>query len=96
MPFNHVYYGKEDKLNTYIDRMFDDDAAGEVLLIKRENGQATMKAIVPLLYNREEMNREIEEAEIIIVDGGNSAGDSWKYIYHRKAEEGIFIVETSQ
>lgn len=61
-----------------MDCMLQDDARGQVMVFERMEGQ-----LVPAYLRPDEIDlTHLNRYELILFDGGNTSGDSWKQIFH--------------
>lgn len=84
-----VFTGEEalHRFQCYFDSMLQDDAEGSVSYLS--------STICDWVKRKAEHvdSGPMMAAEIILLDGGNSAGDSWKYTYYPKLATGLFLSE---
>jgi hypothetical protein len=72
-----------------IDCMLQDDACGQTMVFVRENGKLVPKVVSPDAIDLE----NLQQYEMILFDGGNSAGDTWKHTFFPKQLQGCFVDE---
>ncbi len=77
-------------LNRYIDYMQQEESCGEVIAVTRVDGCLVSQRIdaIKLLDVS-----EVVKCELIIFDGANLYGDSWKMIFHPGQLVSTFINE---
>jgi hypothetical protein len=92
---NHATGSKAvDELMLFLNAMSQDDATGEIVALVREGSRLvqrnidldnalTPKAVVDALI--------AARCELLILDGGNTHGDTWKFIFHAASETGTFV-----
>jgi hypothetical protein len=79
-----------DELMACINCMGQDDANGTVGVLM--GGEITiLDATDPMTV---EALRGAPYFALIVIDGGNTHGDAWKYVYHPGAKYGVFINES--
>ena len=72
-----------------IDCMLQDDARGETLVFVREDGH-----LIPKVVSADAIDLEnLQQYEMILFDGGNSAGDTWKHTFFLKQLQHHFVDE---
>lgn len=72
-----------------IDCMLQDDAHGQTIVFVRENGD-----LVPKTISADTIDlNNLQQYEMILFDGGNSAGDTWKHTFFPKQLQDHFVVE---
>lgn len=81
-----------------LDSFFQDDAVGKSYGIKREDGSRLLKmtpfagcGIEDVALDVQQDVRLLHEYEMIVVDSGNSHGDSWKAVFYPKEQVLSFI-----
>lgn len=72
-----------------IDCMLQDDACGQTMVFARENGKLVPKVVGP---DAIDLNN-LQQYEMILFDGGNSAGDMWKHTFFPKQLQDYFVDE---
>lgn len=72
-----------------IDCMLQDDARGETIVFVRQGD-----SLVPKVINAEAVDLDnLQQYEMILFDGGNSAGDTWKHVFFPKQLQDHFVDE---
>ncbi|VFR27585.1 hypothetical protein BRI6_4648 [plant metagenome] len=79
----------EYQLGACINAMSQNDAIGQILVFERMSGTLHMRHIVPL----DLMDTDIERFEMVVFDGGNISGDSWKHVFFPRQSEHCFVYE---
>lgn len=69
--------------------MIQDDARGEVIAFFRKDFKLIPEVIDP---HHIDLDR-IQQSEMILFDGGNTAGDEWKHIFFPKMLQHHFVDE---
>lgn len=83
----------EDQLRACVNAMCQDDAIGQTLVFKRDRGKlhtryiATHDAMLTL------MDSNIDRYEMLVFDGGNTSGDSWKHVFFPRQRTHCFVYE---
>ena len=79
------------ELEAALNCMCQDDACGNIYVASyNENKVLELK----LLTNWENLRTEdFKDFELVVVDGGNTAGDCWKHIFHPRQQVDVFIDE---
>lgn len=77
------------KVGTSVNCMLQDDARGETMVFVRKDGNLIPKSISADTLDME----NLEQFEMILFDGGNSAGDSWKHVFFPQRLESHFVDE---
>ena len=87
-----AFFGEaaREELDKLVARAFEEDATGGVFGYRWEAAGNTVEPKVTRLATPDQV--DITQFNTIIVDAGNSSGDSWKYIYHAIGA-GFFIQE---
>lgn len=87
-----AFFGEEarQELDKLVSRAFDEDATGGVFGYRWEAAGQTVEPKLTRLTTPEQV--DTTQFNTIIVDAGNSSGDSWKYIYHASGA-GFFVKE---
>ena len=84
----------ETKFNLLLGRALDDDSIGGAYGYKWIVTTRLPIEHVPTLVRIDTPDElKLEDFQMVILDGGNPDGDSWKYIYHPAAKSGTFIQE---
>lgn len=84
MPSDYV-----DEVAVCIDCMLQDDARGETIVFTRKDGH-----LIPQVVPAKSIDLDnLGQYEIILFDGGNSAGDTWKQTFFPNQMHGIFVDE---
>lgn len=83
----------ESRFNLLLDRAFEEDATGGAHGY-RWGPAAFQSGCAPTLIRIDDpATLNLAEFQMVVIDAGNSSGDSWKYIYHPAAQSGTFIKE---
>ena len=84
----------EAKFDLLLDRALDEDSIGGAYGYKWIVTTRLPIEHVPTLVRIDNPSElKLEDFQMVILDGGNLDGDSWKYIYHPAAKSGTFIQE---
>ncbi len=81
-----------EKFQHFINSFYQNDSTGTIKAYKR-------KVSEPLLIDFDpSINFSVQDlidisVELVIIDSGNTHGDSWKYIFHPLTLTGIFLYE---
>lgn len=78
-------------LDACINAISQDDATGTTIAFLRQNGQLYAIGIDALAISA----IDLERYEMLLFDGGNSHGDSWKHLFFPKYGLHCFIDETT-
>lgn len=79
----------EQQLGACIDSMRQDDACGETLAIERRDGSLHVRHIL----NPEDPAIDFDRYELVVFDGGTTAGDSWKHVFFPREREHYFVYD---
>lgn len=79
----------QEILGHAIDCMLQDDSRGQAMVFIREGAQLVPQTIDPGAIDLE----NLEQYEMVLIDGGNSAGDSWKHVFYPKQGLHHFVDE---
>ncbi|MBO9356009.1 uridylate kinase [Bordetella petrii] len=79
----------EQQLGACINAMSQDDTIGQTLVFERKSGTLHMRHIATL----DLIDTDIDRYEIVVFDGGNTSGDSWKHIFFPRQREHCFVYE---
>lgn len=72
-----------------IDCMLQDDARGETMVFVREGA-----SLIPKIISADAIDLDnLQQYEMILFDGGNSAGDTWKHTFFPKQLKDHFVDE---
>lgn len=96
-----IYTGSEalEELTRCASRFWDEDSTGEMLLLKRGLNPPRLESVSlagcaqESVYNDILANKCEAIDELLIIDSGNSSGDSWKAIFHIQERVLVFIYE---
>jgi len=91
----HTFSGQAatDEFLHLLARAFEEDATGGVVGYDWRNGLMTTERITSADNVHLVKGRNAYTFPLVIVDSGNSSGDSWKYVYHPETESGMFCLE---
>lgn len=71
------------------DLMLQDDARGQTMAFVRKDG-----SLVPQVVSADSLDLEnLGQYEMILFDGGNSAGDTWKHVFFPRQQKDCFVDE---
>ena len=79
----------EHQLGACVNAMGQDDAIGQILVFERMSGTLQMRHIAAL----DLMDTDIERFEMVVFDGGNTGGDSWKHVFFPGQRGHCFVSE---
>lgn len=84
-----------DRFKTLLSRAFDDDAVGGVFGYRwHATNLSPDHPVTPVLTRfLHPDDIELTQYNMVIIDSGNTAGDSWKLIYHPSVAVATFIKE---
>jgi hypothetical protein len=80
----------EQQLGACINAMCQDDAIGQTLVIERDKGKLHMRHVATL----DLVDADIDRYEMVVFDGGNTSGDTWKHVFFPRQREHYFVYET--
>lgn len=79
----------QEEIGSVIDCMLQDGARGQTMVFIREGGD-----LIPLVIPAGNIDLEnLEQYEMILFDGGNSAGDTWKHVFFPRQQKECFVDE---
>jgi hypothetical protein len=78
----------EDRLKELLNAASSDDATGTIWVLMSSLGAWADARL------KEFSLEELQGAEMVVIDSGNSQGDAWKYTYYPTFKMGLFIYET--
>lgn len=71
------------------DLMLQRDARGQTMAFVRKDG-----SLVPQVVSADSLDlKNLQQYEMLLFDGGNSAGDTWKHVFFPKQEQHCFVDE---
>lgn len=85
----------KEKLLSSLARSMDEDATGGVFGYRWQAGSDGKggRTLTPILVQLTCPGADFKEFTMVVVDAGNTAGDSWKYVYFPGRAVGIFVQE---
>ena len=79
----------QEDVGCVIDCMLQDDARGQVIVFVREGSNLIPKVVSADMIDL----KNLRQYEMILFDGGNSAGDTWKHVFFPKQHKDCFVDE---
>lgn len=79
-----------DRLGCAINCMMQDDATGEVFAFSRESSGLVANLIRP----EDLLTGDLQRFEMVLFDGGNTHGDSWKHVFFPRTQQEFFTCES--
>ncbi len=79
----------EQQLGACVNAMSQDDAIGQTLVFERTHGGLHMRPIDML----DLMDTDIDRYEMVVFDGGNTSGNSWKHIFFPRQRTHCFVYD---
>ncbi len=67
----------EHQLGACFNAMSQDDAIGQILVVERMSGMLHMRHMA----SADLMDTDVDDYEMVIFDGGNTSGDTWKHVF---------------
>ncbi|HCL4203453.1 uridylate kinase [Halopseudomonas pelagia] len=83
----------KDQLGACVNAMCQDDATGQTLVFERDKGKLHMRYIVTHDAMLTLMDTDIDRYEMLVFDGGNTSGDSWKHVFFPGQRTHCFVYE---
>jgi len=77
------------QLGACVNAMRQDDAIGQILVCERMNGTLRMRPI----DSANLMDTDIDDYEMVVFDGGNTSGDTWKHVFFPRQREHYFVYQ---
>ena len=66
-----------------------DDAIGQILVFERTRGMLHMRHIA----SADLVDSDIDDYEMVVFDGGNTSGYTWKHVFFPRQREHYFVYE---
>ena len=79
----------EHQLGACVNAMSQDDAIGQILVLERMSGTLHMRHI----DSADLVDTDIDDYEMVVFDGGNTSGDTWKHVFFPRQREHYFVYE---
>lgn len=79
----------EHQLGACVNAMSQDDAIGQTLIFERSKGALHMRHIAM----DELVETDIDRYEMVVFDGGNGSGDSWKHAFFPRQRTHCFVYD---
>ena len=79
----------EHQLGACFNAMSQDDAIGQILVVERMSGMLHMRHIASAVL----MDTDEDDYEMVIFDGGNTSGDTWKHVFFPRQREHYFVYQ---
>lgn len=79
----------EHQLGACVNAMGQDDAIGQILVFERTRGTLHMRYIA----SADLVDTDIDDYEMVVFDGGNTSGDTWKHVFFPRQREHYFVYE---
>src|SRR3546814_15557176 len=79
----------EHQLGACVNAMSQDDAIGQILVFERTHGTLHMRHIA----SADLADTDIDDYEMVVFDGGNTRGDTWKHVFFPRQREHYFVYE---
>ena len=73
----------EHQLGACVNAMSQDDAIGQILVFERTHGTLHMRHIA----GADLVDTDIDDYEMVVFDGGNTGGDTWKHVFFPRQRE---------
>ena len=95
-----LHQGKKafDEFNNLLSRHWEEDSTGHVYKIYRVDSRLEMIGLAGCAQEKlflDIRDNEIsDDLETVIIDSGNSSGDSWKATLHVKTKTMLFVYES--
>lgn len=89
----------ENELISAVSRALEEDSTGDIYAHTLINGELVVSKLREFLQATDGFDSWSAwllstNYDLVIVDSGNAAGDSWKYVYHPRVKAGMFCIET--
>lgn len=79
----------EHQLGACVNAMGQDDAIGQILVFERLSGMLHMRHIA----SADLADTDIDAYEMVVFDGGNTGGDTWKHVFFPRQREHYFVCQ---
>ncbi|AID83406.1 MULTISPECIES: hypothetical protein [Pseudomonadota] len=79
----------EHQLGACVNAMGQDDAIGQILVFERLSGTLHMRHIA----SADLADTDIDAYEMVVFDGGNTGGDTWKHVFFPRQREHYFVYQ---
>ena len=79
----------EHQLGACFNAMSQADAIGQILVVERMSGMLHMRHIA----SADLMDTDVDDYEMVIFDGGNTSGDTWKHVFFPRQREHYFVYQ---
>ena len=79
----------ENQLGACVNAMSQNDAIGQILVFERMSGTLHMRHI----DSADLADTDIDDYEMVVFDGGNTSGDTWKHVFLPRQREHYFVYE---
>ena len=79
----------EHQLGACVNAMSQDEAIGQILVFERTRGTLHMRHIA----SADLVDTDIDDYEMVVFDGGNTSGDTWKHVFFPRQREHYFVYE---
>ena len=79
----------EHQLGACVSAMSQDDAIGQSLVSERMSGMLHMRHIASAAL----VDTDVDDYEMVIFDGGNTSGDTWKHVFFPRQLEHYFVYQ---
>ena len=79
----------EHQLGACVNAMSQDEAIGQILVFERTRGTLHMRHIA----SADLVDTDIDDYEMVVFDGGNTSGDTWKPVFFPRQREHYFVYE---
>jgi hypothetical protein len=79
----------EHQLGACVNAMSQDDAIGQILVFERMSGTLHMRHIA----SADLVDTDVDDYEMVVFDGGNTSGDTWKHVFFPRQREHYFVYE---
>ena len=76
-------------LGACVNAMSQDDAIGQILVFERTHGTLHMRHIA----GADLVDTDIDDYEMVVFDGGNTGGDTWKHVFFPRQREHYFVYQ---
>ncbi|MGR4897446.1 uridylate kinase [Stenotrophomonas sp. LARHCG68] len=79
----------EHQFGACVNAMSQDDAIGQILVFERMRGTLHMRHIA----SADLVDTDVDDYEMVVFDGGNTSGDTWKHVFFPRQREHYFVYE---
>ena len=79
----------EHQLGACVNAMGQDAAIGQILVFERTHGTLHMRHI----DSADLVDTDIDDYEMVVFDGGNTGGDTWKHVFFPRQREHYFVCQ---